>query len=321
MNEELSSGIVFGPVPSRRLGRSLGINNIPPKYCSYSCIYCQLGRNTKTGISREQFYDPVSVLNQVELKLNELYKKNEHIDYISFVPDGEPVLDINIGVTIRLLKRLGIKIALITNSSLLSDKKVCEDIIEADWISLKVDAVSENIWRVINRPHKMLDIEKIHKGMIELSMEYKGELATETMLVNEINTGVDELERIGDFIKILKPEMSYLSIPVRPPAEKRAVAPDEYYVNRAYQILLDKTVRVECITGHEGNDFIQTGDLIHDILSIISVHPMREESLRIFISKAGADWNIIENLKSENQISEIEYNNNRFYLRKFNKSY
>jgi wyosine [tRNA(Phe)-imidazoG37] synthetase (radical SAM superfamily) len=320
MSDNITPEIIFGTVPSRRLGRSLGVNNIPPKYCSYSCIYCQLGRNKKKGITRQQFYEPAAVMEQVEKKINDVYKRNEHIDYISFVPDGEPVLDSNIGSTIKLLKRTGLKIAVITNSSLMSDEKARRDIMEADWVSLKIDAVSENIWRVINRPYKLLDIEKIHNGMIDFSGAYQGELVTETMLVDEINTGIDEVGRIADFIKILRPQMSYLSIPIRPPAEKRAVTPDEYYVNRAYQILLNRKCKAECITGHEGNDFVQTGDVTRDILSITSVHPMREDSLRMFVKNAGADWRIIEQLKSENKISETEYNNNKFYLRKFDKS-
>jgi len=111
--------IAFGPIPSRRLGRSLGINNIPPKTCTYSCVYCQLGETSKITVKRCYFYKPEDVLRSVEAKVHEAISKNEEIDYLTFVPDGEPTLDINIGREITLLKRIGIPIAVITNASLL----------------------------------------------------------------------------------------------------------------------------------------------------------------------------------------------------------
>jgi len=103
--------IAFGPVPSRRLGRSMGINNIPPKICTYSCIYCQLGRTLKMQVERKKFYDVEEVVEDVKNKVKEAEKAGEHIDYLTFVPDGEPTLDINIGEEINELRQMGIKIA------------------------------------------------------------------------------------------------------------------------------------------------------------------------------------------------------------------
>ena len=111
--------IAFGPVPSRRLGQSLGINNIPPKICTYSCIYCQLGRSLKMQIEREEFYHPEEIFKEVENKIREAMGRGEPIDYLTFVPDGEPTLDRNLGKEIEFLKQVGIKIAVITNSSLI----------------------------------------------------------------------------------------------------------------------------------------------------------------------------------------------------------
>ncbi len=317
MSDNILSGIIFGPVPSRRLGRSLGINNIPPKYCSYSCIYCQLGRNKKIGTARKVFYDPYAVLEQVENKISAIYKAGGRIDYLSFVPDGEPVLDFNIGRTIRLLKRTGLNVAVITNSSLITDQGVRDDLMEADWVSLKIDSVEDDIWRKINRPHKSLDLQKIKKSMIEFSNCFKGILATETMLVDDLNTSEYEITGIADFLKILNPALSYISIPLRPPAESFVLPPDESSVNRAYQIFRGKGLKAECITGHEGNEFSRTGDVVEDILSITSVHPMREDSMKVFLSEAGADWGVIIKLIRENKISETVFNGSRFYLRKF----
>jgi len=135
--------IVFGPVPSRRLGRSLGLNNIPPKHCSYSCVYCQLGTTYNLIIERRQFYDPQNIFDEVKEKVIRLKETQEKVDFITFVPDGEPTLDVNLSKEIRMLKFLGIPIALITNSSLLFLESVRQDLCEADLVSLKIDAVSE----------------------------------------------------------------------------------------------------------------------------------------------------------------------------------
>jgi len=317
MSDNISGSIVFGPVPSRRLGRSLGINNIPPVYCSYSCIYCQLGRNKKISTERKSFYAPEDVLRQTEKKIDEVLKNNDTIDYISFVPDGEPTLDINLGKTIRLLKKTGIKIAVITNSSLLSDGDVRDELMEADWVSLKADTATDTVWRKINRPHMALNLSGIQRGMVLFSICFGGELNTETMLVQGINTGEKEFLTTANFIKALNPKRAYISIPTRPPAEQSAIQPDEATVTDAYRVFSDNGLRVECITGHEGNEFSHTGNIVEEILSITSVHPMREDSMKTFISEADSDWNIVEQLISEKKLIETTFNERRFYIRKF----
>ena len=143
--------IAFGPVPSRRLGKSLGINNIPPKICTYSCVYCQIGRTKNFGFERNSFYSVKKIESEVETILKKLKGKKEQIDYLSFVPDGEPTLDINLGKEIENLKKFGIKIAVITNASLIWMEDVRRELAKADWVSVKVDAVSENIWKKVNQ--------------------------------------------------------------------------------------------------------------------------------------------------------------------------
>ncbi len=143
--------IVFGPVPSRRLGRSVGINNIPPKICSYACVYCQLGRTLKMQIERKAYYNVEDIARQVTEKVEDLKDRGEKINYLTFVSDGVPTLDINLGNEIEALKPLGIKIAVITNSSLIFREDVRRELSKADWVSLKLDAVTDEIWRKIDR--------------------------------------------------------------------------------------------------------------------------------------------------------------------------
>src|SRR6056297_2718926 len=111
MNEE--NPIVFGPVPSRRLGKSIGINNIPPKICTYSCVYCQLGRTHNMQLSRKSFYDTNEIIDQVKEKIKKTKEKKEHIDYLTVVPDGEPSLDINLGSLLKELKQFSYPVAVI----------------------------------------------------------------------------------------------------------------------------------------------------------------------------------------------------------------
>lgn len=308
--------IAFGPVPSRRLGKSLGINNIPPKICTYSCVYCQLGRTRNMQVERKEFYKPEEIQHAVEKKIKESGKRKEPIDYLTFVPDGEPTLDINLGKEIELLKPLGTKIAIITNSSLIWDKAVRDDLSRADWVSVKIDAISQNIWHKIDRPHGSLKLQEILEGISEFTYSFSGYIVTETMLIQDINDNSSELEKIADFISNLDIKKSYLSIPTRPPAEKWVKPATEYKINRAYQIFKEKGIDVEYLIGYEGNSFAYTGNVEEDLLSITSVHPMKEEAIIEFLKKADSNWDIIKKLLKEKKFVEIKYRDNKFYMRK-----
>ncbi|MCD6237242.1 MAG: radical SAM protein [Thermoplasmata archaeon] len=311
--------ISFGPVPSRRLGRSLGINNIPPKICTYSCVYCQLGRTVKMNVERREFYKTEELFKDVRGRVEETRKKNEDIDYLTFVPDGEPTLDINLGKEIDCLKSLNVKIAVITNASLLWRDDVKKDLKNADLVSVKIDTVNEKTWKKINRPHPSLKLSKILEGISEFGQKFNGTLYTETMLVKGLNDNVKEIEEIADFIEKLPAAKSYISISIRPPAEKWVKSPSEVSINKAYQIFKEKNIDVELLIGYEGNEFTSTGDIRQDILSISSVHPIREEGMEELLKGANSDWEIIESLKNENEIVEIRYKGKRFYMRNLSK--
>ena len=311
--------LTFGPVPSRRLGRSLGINNIPPKICTYSCIYCQLGKTSKMKIQPQIFYLPSEIFIEVQDKVKKSKEKGEPIDYLTFVPDGEPTLDINLGQEIKLIKSLGIKIAVITNASLMEQEQVRENLKEADLVSLKIDSTEEEIWRRINRPHRNLHLDSILEGMIEFSRIFKGEIITETMLVKDINDNSQHIKEVAKFLAKLKPSRSYLSLPIRPPADRWVQSPSEEVVNQSYNLFKEKIDQVECLIGYEGNAFAFTGNVEEDLLSITSVHPMREEALKDFLKRAKSDWSTIVKLINKGQLVETDYKGNKFYIRKFLK--
>ncbi len=310
--------IVFGPIPSRRLGRSLGINNIPPKVCSYSCVYCQVGATDSMSLTRKEFYSTDKIYEEVSEKVSRLQMAGENIDYLTFVPDGEPTLDINLGKTIERLKTFGIKIAVITNSSLLWDEKVRHDLMKADWVSVKIDSGYENIWRKINRPHGLLDLHEIIQGIERFAFSFKGTLVTETMLVKGINDSLESLNKTAKIISEINPHKSYILVPTRPPAESLVKSPTEESLNTAYQIYSSLINNVELIAHSEGTDFSYSSDIEKELLSILAVHPMRKDAVEEFLLRAHADWDTIKSLVENNFIRTVEYCNNSYYLKNIN---
>ncbi len=313
-------GIAFGPVPSRRLGRSLGINNIPAKCCSYSCAYCQLGRTIKHSIEREEFYDVKELAYQVRHKVSQALEAGEQIDFLTFVADGEPTLDINLGLEMALLKSLGLKIAVITNSSLLWRNDVRRELSGADYVSVKVDSVVDGVWRKINRPYQGLELSVVLQGIREFAWQFGGELVTETMLIRGANDDLESIERLSDFLCELDPHVAYLAVPTRPPGEKWVQPTEEREFHTAFQLLSSRLDSVESLCDYEGDSFALTSQVADDLRAICSVHPMREEAVERLLNKAGASWSVVEKLMSEGAIVEKIYQGRRFYARRFPRS-
>lgn len=309
--------IAFGPVPSRRLGMSLGVNNIPPKICTYSCIYCQLGRTLRLSVERRCFYPPDRVVEEVERKISEA--RDVRIDYITFVPDGEPTLDLNIGREIDLLGALG-KVAVISNASLLWSTDVREDLMSADLVSIKIDAADEDMWKRINRPHRSLKLTEILNGIREFAADYSGDLITESMLIRDLNDGDDSLRSIAEFLSEVEPKAAFISAPIRPPAESWVLPPLEDRLNTAYQMLSEHLDHVELLVSHEEGAFVSSGDIRSDILSITAVHPMREVALRSLLDRRGEDWTLVGSLLKCGDLAEAIYRGERFYIRRISPS-
>lgn len=311
----------YGPVPSRRLGKSLGIRNIPAKVCTYYCAYCQVGQTTQMQHNRRFFYAPEDILRDVQRRLTKAKERAEQIDYLTFVPDGEPTLDANLGKEIMFLKGLGVPVGVISNGSLLWREDVREELSTADWVSLKVDAVEEVLWRQINGPHKALRLSLILDGIREFSKAFTGTLVTETMLVKGLNDEDVHMKEIADFIDSLQPSRAYLSVPLRPPTKKWVRRPDEEDVARMYQIIAKRVKEVECLTGYEGDAFAFTGDIEKDLLSITAVHPMRKEAVSMLLSRACLSWEVVDRLVSQGDVAEVQYDGHTFYLRRFARDY
>jgi wyosine [tRNA(Phe)-imidazoG37] synthetase (radical SAM superfamily) len=310
---------VFGPVPSRRLGRSLGINNIPPKICTFACIYCQLGNAIGMTNQRRDFFDPNDLAGEVANKVQDLTANQEKIDYLTIVPDGEPTLDLNLGRLLNLLKPLGIKLAVISNASLINLPEVRDDLMNADWVSLKVDAADEKIWKAVDRPHGKIQFNQVREGIQEFAKDFKGTLVSETMLVRDVNDGEENINKIASFLVKINPATAYLGIPTRPPAEEFVSPPTEEKLNHAFQIFQESGLQAEYLIGYEGNEFSSTGDIETDLLSITAVHPMREDAVSALLARTGEDTSVIDRLINERKLAASTYQGKRYYIRKFTR--
>jgi wyosine [tRNA(Phe)-imidazoG37] synthetase (radical SAM superfamily) len=312
------SKFTFGPVRSRRLGMSLGVNNVPYKTCSYSCIYCQLGRTGNFSIERREFYRWEDIVEDVLKSVEELEGK---LDYVTFVPDGEPLLDKSIGKEIEEIKKgISVPIAVITNSSLLFLEECRRDLSEADLVSLKVDAFNERVWRTVNRPHPRLKLNEILYGIEEFSKDYRGKIITETMLVKGFNEERVELEKIASFLQRLNPHRAYISIPVRPPAESYATPPEPEKLVEAYEVFREKLGegKVELLNLPEPPPPSAHGDPKSWLLSVTSVHPLRLKYALSSLRTISEDpEKVISELEDGQWIRIVEYMGEKFVVRWF----
>ena len=207
---------VFGPVVSRRLGMSLGVDLVPMKTCSFSCIYCQLGKTARPTVTRRKFTDPEQVVAEVTDVLN----SGPDIDYITLSGSGEPTLEAGIGEIINRLKRASEKpIAILTNGSMFIDSQVRESVREADLILPSLDAATEEVFQRINRPHESLTLDALVEGLQSLRSEYAGSIWLETMLVAGVNDDESHLRELARLTRRLVPNRIQLNTAVRPPAE------------------------------------------------------------------------------------------------------
>jgi wyosine [tRNA(Phe)-imidazoG37] synthetase (radical SAM superfamily) len=268
-------------------------------------------------VEPRDFYAPEDIFQEVSEQLQKARSSDEPVDYLTFVPDGEPTLDINLGKAIDLLRPLNIPIAVISNASLLWHKDVRAAIGKADWVSVKVDSVVEGIWKQVNRPHEALRLDDIMDGIRQFARQFHGELVAETMLINGINDNKDGVTSIAGFLHEIGVSRACLSIPTRPTAETGIRGPSELAVNRACQILASSLPHVEYLIGYEGDAFAFTGDVRHDLLSITAVHPMRESAVKDLLGRANADWSMVETLIAEGRLKEVDYLGKHYFVRRF----
>ncbi len=310
----------FGPVPSRRLGRSVGVNNVHPKACSYSCLYCQVGRTRRRETEPRSLHAPDQLVAAVTNHVRAVRERGQAIDYLTFVADGEPTLDRHLAEEIEGLRPLGLPIAVITNGSLLWRDEVQAALALADWVSLKVDAGAEDTWRLVNRPHPDLRFETVLEGMLRFAGGWTGRLATETMLLRKENSGSASIEAIAGVLERLRPAIAYVAVPTRPPATRRARPAGEDSLNRAYQRFAERLPRVELLAAFEGTDFGSAAGPVADLLAITAVHPMREDAVLALLARGGLGHAELDALVASGALRRLPYGGRDFYLRRLEAS-
>ena len=291
----------YGPVPSRRLGRSLGVSPIPRKTCSYSCVYCQLGRTNRLQIKRESFFPKESVFSEIERQL-----AHSEVDYITIVGDGEPTLSADLGWLIRQCKKFtDVPVAVITNGSLLFQPEVRQDLSEADVLIPSLDAGSQEIFSKINRPHRAIEFEVMLQGQMDWRREYRGQIWLEVMLVQGVNDTKRALRDIRSSIDKIQPDRIYLTTPIRPPAESWVKPPSLEKILQAQEII-GKPITID--TTESGAFGLAAFDNARQaILEIGSRHPLRLEQA-FEIENNFSQPGTIDNMLKDKELYKVPYN-------------
>ena len=271
---------LYGPVPSRRLGFSLGIDLLPYKTCSMDCVYCQLGANPKKRIRRKKFIPVREVLGQIKRAL----AGGQRIDCLTFSGSGEPLLHAGLGEIIAGIKKMtAIPVVILTNSSLLANPQVRRDLRAADIVAPSLDAATSAVFAKINRPHPSLTVRKIIEGLVRFRKEYKGRIWLEVMLVKGVNDGLPHLKKLKEAIAMIRPDKVQLNTVVRPPAEisARALTLEELEKIKSFlgpkaEIIADFRLRDQVASG---------GDTGEAILSTVKRRPMTAQDISQSLGK------------------------------------
>jgi wyosine [tRNA(Phe)-imidazoG37] synthetase (radical SAM superfamily) len=266
---------VFGPVPSRRLGRSLGVDLVPYKTCTFDCIYCDLGRTTHKTIARESFASPEEICKELGRTLSVLDSK---LDFITLSGSGEPTLNNHIGQIIGGVKEItSIPIAVLTNSSLLSLEEVRRDLLEADLVLPSLDAITPFLFEYINRPHSSLDIKEILSGLSQFRKQYRGHIWLEILFCRGVNDGKDEIQKLKDAIETIEPDRIQLNTTVRPPAEDFAFPLTLAQLEAIKEKLGEKAEIISEFAASTGETFNLVRDT--EILNLIRRRPCTAEDI------------------------------------------
>jgi len=267
---------VFGPVPSRRLRQSLGIDTIPSKTCNWNCVYCQLGRTVPLTNERREYFPRDEILGEVKQALSA--HAPGAIDWVTFVGSGEPTLHSGIGWLIREVKAASDKpVAVITNGALLYLPEVREELAPADAVLPSLDAGEPELYRTINRPHPQTTFDRLLQGLVEFRRQYRGKLWVEVMLVRGLNDTPEALSAIAQALQQIGPDAIHINTPTRPPAETWVEPPDEEGLMRAIAAL---GAMAQVVHPAQGSFDLSGYQHVTDaVVAIITRHPMREEEL------------------------------------------
>lgn len=301
---------IFGPVFSRRLGLSLGVDLLPQKICSYDCIYCECGRTAIKTVDIKEWIPAEEVIEEVR----EYLKENNNIDYITITGSGEPTLHNRIGFIIEEIKKItSIPIAVLTNGSLLYKKEVREALKKADIILPSLNAVSDKTFRAINRPSPDLTPNRIIDGLLALREEFKGEIWLEIVFVKGVNDSDEEIFRLKEVLEKINPDKIHLNTVVRPPAEEWAKPLTFQELERIKNIFGEKAEIV--MPKKEKKDKIERNSFEKEIEEIVKRRPVTlEELLKIFSINEKEILEILNSLLKKEKIKKENFEGKEFFV-------
>lgn len=271
---------LFGPVHSRRLGYSLGVDVVPYKYCPLNCVYCEVQQTTHLTLQREEFFP----LAEIEDELDDYLRSKPKLDYITFSGAGEPTLYSRIGELIKYIKRKypQYSLALLTNGVLLSDAALRQEILPCDLILPSLDACSQQVYERVNRPLQPLKAVDLVQGLLELRADYKGAIWLEVFIIAGVNDTSGELDCLCEAIARIKPDKVQINSLDRPGAEDWVKAAGSKVLTRVkihFQAQLDIPVEIIAKTHIEAEETPIPEDLEQSISAALSRHPSTAEEL------------------------------------------
>ncbi|MCJ7664038.1 MAG: radical SAM protein [Desulfobacterales bacterium] len=300
----------YGPVPSRRLGLSLGVDLVPKKICTYDCIYCQIGRPTLQTMERKEYVPARTILRDVREALHEWGNK---INYIAISGSGEPTLNTAIEKVIQGLKKMAaIPVAVITNSSLLLLEEVRQALLLADVVMPSLDAVTPAVFQTVNRPIPSLAIEQIIEGLAAFRGEYKGQIWLEILLCRGVNDSGEEIGRIREAIRIIRPDKVQLNTVVRPGVEDYAAALPQ---DRMEQIKNALGGDAEIIAEFEGERHRMPPEAVEErVIRIIQRRPETPDDLAKALGLHDLEIaKVLERLAKEGKVTCRVFNQRLYY--------
>lgn len=300
---------VYGPVPSRRLGFSLGVDIIPYKTCTLDCIYCQLGPTSKKRGDREEFFPESEILDQIRSRI----QSGSQIDYITFSGSGEPTLHQRIGRLIRSIKSMtGIPVAVLTNSTTITSPQVRKELMAADLVVPSLDAATQAVFEKINRPLEGLHIQDIIQGLKTFNQGFKGAVWVEILLVKGVNDSDDHIRALNKALNEIKPDKIQLNTVVRPPAEFFA-KPLSFKELEHIQTLLSRKSEIIADFGPKHQPAISE-NLKESIAALIRRRPV---TLPDISSSLGMNKNevikYLNLLLNEKMIKTVQFENKTYY--------
>ncbi|MCK5312942.1 MAG: radical SAM protein [Desulfobacteraceae bacterium] len=305
---------LFGPVPSRRLGMSLGVDLVTHKICSLDCVYCECGQTTDLTCERKEYVPVKDVLQE----LDHYFENNQNPDYITFSGSGEPTLNTGIGKVIDFIKnrKNNVSIALLTNGTLFFEKDVRSDVINSDLIIPSLDAASANTFRRINRPCPELDIEKYIQGLIDLRDEFKGKIWLEVLIIPGFNDSSEDIELLKKSIKRIRPDKIQLNTLDRPGTITDITAIAKERLEKIAELFEFDNVEIIAAFKDQKRDIVFRKDIKEAIIETIGRRPCTLEDLSSILGKHVNEINkYLSKLEKEGKIKVIFQKRGSFYAK------